>query len=90
VRITSSAYPITGMKSGTRSIGEAGYATSAQDRELVAQHDDLEVLRPTRADCETGERADETVENTRHGGPGGTVALFDRGARSSGRTPSPG
>jgi hypothetical protein len=43
---------------------------SAQNRELVAQHDDLEVLGPARADSETGEHGDETVENTRHGAPG--------------------
>lgn len=39
---------------------------AAQDAELVAKHDDLEVLGTTRADSETGDHGDETVENTGH------------------------
>jgi len=39
---------------------------AAKDRNLVSQHDDLELLRTTRADRETGEHGDEAVENAEH------------------------
>ena len=39
---------------------------AAEDGELVAQHDDLEVLGAARTDSETGERSDEAVEDARH------------------------
>ena len=39
---------------------------AADDGELVAEHDDLEVFGTTRADRETGEHGDEAVEDTGH------------------------
>ncbi len=45
---------------------------SAEDLDLMAQHDDLEVLGPSGADREAGQRRDEGVQNSVHE-PSGSV-----------------
>ncbi len=39
---------------------------SAEDLDLMAEHDDLEVLGATGTDSEAGQGSDEAVENARH------------------------
>ncbi len=43
---------------------------SAEHLELVAQHDDLEVLGPSRADEEPSEYGEDSVEDAEHNVPG--------------------
>ncbi|MFN0027563.1 MAG: hypothetical protein ACKV2O_10355 [Acidimicrobiales bacterium] len=52
-----------------RPVGVVEYGSvnlAGLDGELVAKHDDLEVLGTTRADRETGDHGDESVENEGH------------------------
>jgi hypothetical protein len=42
---------------------------SAQDHELVAKNDDLEVLRSPATDSQTGKGSEEPVEDAKHGAP---------------------
>ena len=42
----------------------------AQDCELVAQHDDLEVLRASRAHSQARQRHEQSVQNATHRTPG--------------------
>jgi hypothetical protein len=49
---------------------------AAQDAELMAEHDDLEVLGATGTKGETSERSNEAVQNARHGrSPSAAFAL---------------
>ena len=48
-------------------VGERGSVVlSVQDAELVAQHDDLDVLRAAGTYSEAGERREEAVQNAVH------------------------
>jgi hypothetical protein len=53
----------------------------------VPQHDDFEVLGPAGTDSETSEHGNETVQNTRHGGPGWSDVCPGQPPRPSFRPP---
>lgn len=56
-----------GSKQGPVAVGDCGsFGWSAEDAELVTQHNDLEVFAVTRTDCEAGQRGDESIQNSVH------------------------
>ncbi len=58
---------------------------AAPDCELVAQHDDLDVVGASGANGEVGEGGDETVENSRHSRPASAAfALVNTRSRTFG------
>ena len=53
---------------GPALVGEGwSVVLSVQDRELVAEHDDLEVLRASRAHSQACQRHQQPVQNATHG-----------------------
>jgi hypothetical protein len=43
---------------------------AAENLELVAKHDDLELLGASRTNSETGKCSDETIDDAKHDSPG--------------------